>query len=391
MRDAARWFVPGGGVLTAAALLVTLGDEALMLAVSGEYRWAVYGLSAALAGGFHRSRVFTVVLGLGALDLVTGDAPELDALGALGSVFVLSVGVLALSRDRGVASTTGATQIGAITVAALVPGLIFYDSANVDTFTNLLILPAWTTAWTGYPQAAVLMSILGLAFAAYAVYRWQGVVERALVWCQITVFAAMHPDVGFPGDTVLLMAAGVILALAVLQSTYAMAYRDDLTGLPARRALERDLEDLSGTYTIAMVDVDHFKKFNDKHGHDVGDQVLRLVGTHLARGKGRAYRYGGEEFTLLFPGITTREAAEHLEEVRAAVERARFALRSWNRPRERPSDPAKAASGSKTLSVTVSIGAADSSGGETDADEVVKNADLALYRAKEAGRNRVSV
>ena len=74
------------------------------------------------------------------------------------------------------------------------------------------------------------------------------------------------------------------------------------------------LDGIKGLYTIAMVDVDHFKTFNDKHGHDVGDQVLQLVASRLARspGGGRAYRYGGEEFTLIFPGRTREQALPHL-------------------------------------------------------------------------------
>ena len=83
-----------------------------------------------------------------------------------------------------------------------------------------------------------------------------------------------------------------------------MAYDDELTGLPARRALNEALTRLRGVYTVAMVDIDHFKRFNDEHGHDVGDQLLRMVGARVGevRGGGRAFRYGGEEFAVLFPG-----------------------------------------------------------------------------------------
>ena len=175
-----------------------------------------------------------------------------------------------------------------------------------------------------------------------------------------------------------------------------MAYRDDLTGLPARRALMRDLDALGGLYSAAMVDVDHFKRFNDRHGHDVGDQVLRMVATQIGRvrGGGRAYRYGGEEFTLLFPGKAKKETLEHLEEVREWVADATFTLRHWRRPRKKPVDPGgwKFSDGAKAkrLSVTVSIGVADSAGAEVEPEEVLKKADRALYRAKKNGRNRVA-
>jgi diguanylate cyclase (GGDEF)-like protein len=197
---------------------------------------------------------------------------------------------------------------------------------------------------------------------------------------------------GSAEGTVYLMAAAILMGLSVLETSYAMAYRDDLTGLPARRALMRDLHGLGATYTLAMVDVDHFKKFNDRHGHDVGDQVLKMVAGQLAQtpGGGRAYRYGGEEFTLVFPGKTRDEAVPHLDAVRVAVGDARFNLRSWARPRKKPQSPKGAKQDGRTLSVTVSIGVADSSTKEPTTEKVLKKADQALYRAKKAGRNQVS-
>jgi GGDEF domain-containing protein len=145
-----------------------------------------------------------------------------------------------------------------------------------------------------------------------------------------------------------------------------------------------------------MVDVDHFKRFNDRHGHDVGDQVLRMVATRLARapGGGKAYRYGGEEFTLLFAGRTREETLPHLEAARAAVEDARFALRGHRRPRgssaKEGATKRKGAPSSRDLSVTVSIGIADSTGTDPSPEGVLKKADQALYRAKRKGRNQVS-
>jgi len=115
---------------------------------------------------------------------------------------------------------------------------------------------------------------------------------------------------------------GVILLVAVLQESYRLAFRDELTGLPSRRALDERMRALGSRYTVAMGDVDHFKKFNDTHGHDTGDQVLRLVAARLAEvgGGGRAFRYGGEEFTVLFPDTPLKDALPHLDAVRKAVE-----------------------------------------------------------------------
>src|SRR5687767_4522386 len=131
-------------------------------------------------------------------------------------------------------------------------------------------------------------------------------------------------------------AGGVILVVSLLQESHHLAFRDQLTGLPGRRALEERLRSLGERYAIGMVDVDHFKSFNDTHGHDIGDQVLRLVAARLAEveGGGRAFRYGGEEFTVLFPERTLGEALPHLEALRASVEAYRMAVRGEDRPRK---------------------------------------------------------
>ena len=389
-----QWVVPGAPVLFVTGVLLLLGSEEFILGITGRYRWIVYALGFVLAGGFHRSRLFVVVVGLGALDLATSSVPETDILSALGTVLLILIGALSLTRDRGVASSTGLAQIGASLVLAGVPALVFYDSVYVEAFLSMELVWGWLTGWTGLPQAVAFFGLMSLVATAYGVYRWRGPVEGALLWCQLSVLLAIHPSTSWVSDSLLLMAAGLILVITVLQTTYAMAYRDDLTGLPARRALMRDLDALGTTYTVAMVDVDHFKKFNDKHGHDVGDQVLKLVAGTLAdvQGGGKAYRYGGEEFTLLFPGKVRDETIVHLNAVRVAVEGASFSLRKWHRPKEKPSLAGEAAPvpTSRQLSVTVSVGVSDSGGTEISPEQILKNADEALYRAKEQGRNRVA-
>jgi len=188
-------------------------------------------------------------------------------------------------------------------------------------------------------------------------------------------------------------AAGVMLLVAVLQESHRLAFRDELTNLPSRRALEERLAGLGPSYAIAMIDVDHFKQFNDAHGHHVGDQVLKLVAARLAKieGGGLSYRYGGEEFCVLFSDRTLEEALPHLEQLRKDIEDYRIAVRGGNRPREREAGSRLRATRppEKTLSVTVSIGAAERDDTLIRPLLVIRAADEALYRAKRAGRNRV--
>lgn len=187
----------------------------------------------------------------------------------------------------------------------------------------------------------------------------------------------------------------LMIAAAVAHEAYQMAFRDELTGLPGRRALNERMQRLGRNYVIAMTDVDHFKKFNDTHGHDVGDQVLRLVASRLAKvtGGGRAYRYGGEEFALVFAGKTAEECVPHVEAVREVIANYVMHLRDkYNRPQDDTTGcQRRAGSSGGTVSVTISIGVAERQADHRNPEAVLKSADQALYNAKGAGRNCVVV
>ncbi|MFF7395514.1 diguanylate cyclase [Achromobacter sp. NPDC008082] len=195
-----------------------------------------------------------------------------------------------------------------------------------------------------------------------------------------------------------LMSAAALTALCIslAHEGFHMAFRDELTGLPGRRALNERLQRMGRVYTLAMADVDHFKAFNDTHGHDVGDQVLRMVASQLRRvpGGGQAYRYGGEEFTLVFPGKTAAESMPHLETVRRAIEAYQMRLR--DKPARPKADQVglrrrggRGGRNSRPLRVTVSIGVAERGDALRAPDAVIKAADQALYKAKDGGRNQV--
>jgi diguanylate cyclase (GGDEF)-like protein len=186
---------------------------------------------------------------------------------------------------------------------------------------------------------------------------------------------------------------GVILGIAVLETSYTMAYRDELTQLPSRRALNESLLKVGDSYTIAMVDVDHFKQFNDTYGHDTGDQVLQMIASRLAdvSGGGKAFRYGGEEFAVMFPNKLMDEAYPSLEALRKSVEESTFKVRDIDRRQRGKKKKTKTRNAKKEVTVTVSIGAAANDGDRITADQVLGAADKALYRAKKNGRNCTAV
>jgi two-component system cell cycle response regulator len=161
------------------------------------------------------------------------------------------------------------------------------------------------------------------------------------------------------------------------------ALTDTLTQLPNRR---HGLDFLASEWAFSqsnalpmaflLLDIDHFKRINDSHGHPAGDAVLRQLADLLkrtSRGEDLVFRYGGEEFAAVLPNANARAAAQIAERIRALVEKYDF---PWNH---------------KALPVTVSIGVAPASGSEKDSQALIQAADAALYQAKNAGRNRIVV
>jgi diguanylate cyclase (GGDEF)-like protein len=241
------------------------------------------------------------------------------------------------------------------------------------------------------PGLGRLVFLIAGAFIALAFAARRNTFEGSLMWVTVAAALALLVWRGAHTATLSFAAAQLVLLIGLVEDSYRLAYHDELTGLPGRRALEEALRTLDGTYVIAMVDVDRFKRFNDRYGHAAGDQALRMVATELQKvgGGGRAYRYGGEEFAILFPGSKPADAAGPLEELRATIADRRFALRAPDRPRKKPDPPRKSSRPPRLISVSVSIGFASPNARAGDSAAVLRAADRALYRAKNKGRNRV--
>ena len=237
-------------------------------------------------------------------------------------------------------------------------------------------------------SSGALAAALTFVAAALCVLRWvlNGAPMEAGLGIVLGLAAfALLPTMRSDGSSIAFAFAGICALFAVLYASYRMAFMDALSGLPNRRALDETLAQLSGDYAIAMVDVDHFKMFNDTHGHAAGDRVLQAVAQQLRRERrGRAFRYGGEEFCLLFTGSRNRDAAQMCDETRARIEAMRVRVRSMpTKGKRMPADT--------EVKVTASIGVAFRDEQMRFASEVIKAADQALYRAKAKGRNRVMV
>jgi len=385
---AVRPFAVPAAILAVAAIAHLAGppmpQSLAGLFVLGPY--ALLGTAVALAWVFNHGRAFVIAASLlcafAAQHLYPGKAVY-TALVVLVPFNALLAMVLAERGARYRAAYGWLLLL--VCEAALIHGISKLELAALDNVLlrspptplagRIMFAAAFAAAvWRAWPEHTPLqVGNAGALVAFYIAAEWVGVPR-------------VHSS--------FMAAAGAILIVALVQESHRLAFRDPLTGLPGRRALEERLRSLDGRYVVSMIDVDHFKQFNDTHGHDIGDQVLKLVGARLAEvgGGGVAFRYGGEEFSVLFPGSTLDDALPHLEALRASIEGYRMAVRAPDRPKSGKEGAKRRGEGQseQQLSVTVSIGACGPGKRLHTPIQVIRAADEALYRAKQGGRNRLS-
>jgi len=390
----------------AGAFLFVFYSAALPRPLSGleiHAPYLAFAIGAVLAVTFKRGRVLAALVVL----LIAYVAQQLwlqagvDSLRArtvylaLGLFVPLNLAVLAFVPERGTLNRHGALRLAVLAAqAALTAWIIWSGSTGLVAAAYHPFLGRGAVSAGHLPQLSILVIALGLLATLFATFLTRSAINANLAGAIVAFAVGAHVIGASTAFSVFIAAAKVMLTVGVLQDTFRMAFRDELTGLPSRRALNEQLMAVPRTYTIAMLDVDHFKKFNDTYGHDLGDQILRMIAGRIARvgGGGRAFRYGGEEFTVLFPGKGLGEAVPFLEALRENVEAYQLALRASDRPKK--SKGSKRQRGGwrakRSVSVTISIGVAERNERLPTPEEVLQAADRALYRAKEKGRNQVS-
>lgn len=408
---------PGGALLAVVAVLLGSGWVPLSSPVVHFYFYSVFAVGALLAWRFRSGRVLLALMNLAlacrAIEFFAASRPASTgpgriALEAIAFLLPLNVVGLASMRERGISISAFATPFlvlfcEAVFVAAICrPGEVTGPS-----FLHPGLLDHHWFQWTRVPQLAWIVFFAAAGFLALRVLHYRKPVEGGLLWALVAAFFGLQAGGAGPMAVAYFGTAGLVLAGSIVENSYFLAFHDELTSLPARRAYNEALLRLEVPYAVAVVDIDHFKSFNDTYGHDTGDQVLCMVASRLARvtGGGQAYRVGGEEFAVLFPGKTMEEVVSHLELLRLAIEQSTFLMRSGSERRKRPIEsdrrrpsrkknaaavaPVPEAAQTKELSVTVSIGVAEATGKKKDVQEVVRAADKALYKAKHNGRNQV--
>jgi GGDEF domain-containing protein len=407
--------IPGGILLLGVALLLYSGWLTLAPpALSFLYYCALIG-GMLLAWRFHSSRIFfaLVVLFLAQESIalfggghVSPGTPGWVAVQAAAVLVPLDFVLIALMQERGF-TVSATAPFGLMLFVQFVIVAVLCRAAEASPSSPAHLHHPSATVFL--PDYAVLVFAVASIFLLLRFLFTRKPADSALLWSLCAFFLSLR----FTGMgrvlTVYSATAACILAVSIIENSYLLAYHDELTMLPSRRAFNDALLGLQAPYSIAVVDIDHFKRFNDTYGHDTGDQVLRLVAAALARvtGGGQAYRCGGEEFNILFAGKTTSQVVDHLERLRATIESSEFRRRGGDR-RQAPRGPDRRnektrgrvrkgdvirhltqESVSAPLSMTVSIGVATSAKMGSDPEHVLHAADKALYRAKANGRNRV--
>jgi diguanylate cyclase (GGDEF)-like protein len=357
-----------------------------------------------LAFQFNRSRFLLLALFTAGcfwtirdqLQVSLEDAAALEVYLSIALAWPLAMLLLLLVPERGIINRWGFVYAVALGVLALA-------APRLVNLIATLLSPAspWLATWPS--EHVVLPRLMSVLFVGTFVL---GIL--LLLWrddeTEVAILSTLGAGAAVLGglhlsyiSLAMISAAGLVQLSCILRSSYAMAYRDELTGLLGRRALNEKLKGLGPRYSLAMLDVDHFKKFNDTHGHDVGDEVLKMVASRIARvgAGGTAFRYGGEEFCVVFPRKNAEQCVEALETIRESVANYRMTLR------DKGKRPVKAREGERrrgnmatkikrgTVAVTISLGLAERSEELFTPEEVIKAADKQLYRAKQAGRNKL--
>lgn len=305
---------------------------------------------------------------------------------------LLPINIIAhnLLKERGIISQHGLIRLGGTAIQILLLMLLLWAGSKTmhRTFNITLFDSLKFKGWV-VPQ----LSLIGFIAAGIVIAVKSAFKASTFNLSQIVFLLACLLSMQFIRNelygTLFLSLAALSIFIAILLNSYSLAFLDELTGLPTRRALKQELSMQGKKYSVAMLDIDHFKKLNDTYGHDVGDQILKMVASRIRSvpGANKTFRYGGEEFTVIFANKSLSEAHDNAKEICKAIARAPFVLRNKRRPKKKPPFMTKRRA-QKKIDVTISIGVAQKTGRHKTADDAIKAADKALYRAKDSGRNR---
>ncbi|MDO8453817.1 MAG: GGDEF domain-containing protein [Sulfurimonas sp.] len=291
-------------------------------------------------------------------------------------LYPLHIIVFLFLKERGLFSIWGIFKIVFFAFEiAIVLYFVFYPNA---TLKELLEVKIFAISFYPLKDITAIIGILTvLTMGAVVVFNRYLMYNSTFLIIIITFYMGLFFLKTPHANEISLLAISVVIFALLIRESYRLAFYDELTSMPGRRALVEDMAKLGRKYSLAMIDIDFFKKFNDTYGHDTGDEVLKMVASKLVGvgGDGKAYRYGGEEFVILFPSKEVDESFVHVDALRQKIATSPFIVRNKK--------------SSKTIYINISSGIVQNSQKDKDPFAAMKRADNALYKAKEAGRNQV--
>lgn len=393
--------LPGGFVLLAATLLLRPG-------VAPEAVWpyvhvcavVVLVLGLFLAWHHGRSRIVFALVLLGVSDATLWWLAGHKALaGDLGRTFVgvlavllpLNLAAYSALPERTLTTARGLIRLLPILAQVAAVGLILRAGFSIPTgWLDHGWLDGDWTRWTTLPQFGVAAFAGAILFVGIRYILQRDPIAMGFLWALCSAFLALHGISRGWDSTGFFVTGGWILIGSLLEATCRWATHDRVTELPEREALNRILHRLGSPHFLALVRVDHFARIRDVFGREVGDQVLRMVAAQLRRAPGEmVFRYGKDEFAVLFDGMSAEQAIPHLEHVRRMVASYGFVVRGPGRRRTEPAVAASPAGPRVVLNITVSIGAAERESHKIRPRHVIREAHQALRHAIEGGRNQV--
>ncbi|MFT5676261.1 MAG: diguanylate cyclase (GGDEF)-like protein [Paraglaciecola sp.] len=398
MQNLGKHFLPPLILFTGVCLLYQMQTE-LLAQWFEKLNWLNYAslaVTASVALQFGRSRLVLCCLLLLFLILPIENWLYFDNQfsSRLGLIIMLQVCWLLYSKDRGFAAINLILSLLPLTLIALFGwfGLPYISQLSQD-----LLAPLHSFLYQMNPQLNAMFTpfewLIAFSVLVLALIRTLSKIDnnRSALFFTVLVLSSIQIQQDLTFTRICIFSLASFYAYAVLRDSFNMAFKDELTEIPSRRALMQFAQTLGRKYTLVMCDIDHFKKFNDSYGHDVGDEVLRLIASKLNQvsGGGKAFRYGGEEFVIVFPRKEIENVVPYIEQLRQIIADYSITIRTKPRPAKAPNKNAKKTVNGKTISITCSFGVAERTSETTEFNHIMKHADIALYAAKKAGRNCV--
>lgn len=293
------------------------------------------------------------------------------------TITILNLSIVSLIRERGFVNRYAFNRIAFM-------GMLYSWSVAFDQeWISFPVLSQMVWSLDGLSWSTLLLSLLIFTCLLSSVCYWwrtANALGACVLITQVTLLILFY-IVNTQGQASLLLSGCFLIwVFYILIESHQMAYVDDLTKLNSRRALNEKLLALPKRYVVVMADIDHFKKFNDTYGHDMGDIVLSRVAEEFSKVSmgGKSFRYGGEEFTVLFMNKHWTDIENSLEELRESIESMKVQVLNSKKGVY------------KDVQVTISMGVSESQV-NLSPEQIIKRADDALYQAKRNGRNRIEL